>query len=172
MSDLTLAGAPDDEMRTRVPPPPSGRSVYLQPGQVAVTRVPTTIVTILGSCVGVSLHDPVMGIGGLNHFLLPQWTDANQESNRFGGPAMRTLLTKVIDNGAHPARLQAKVFGGACTLASFAGRGRQLGEENVALALHFLQTAGIRVVSEDVGGERGRKVIFDTMTGDVWVRKL
>lgn len=148
------------------------RTVYLHPGQLLVALVPTTIVTILGSCVAVSLHDPKLAIGGLNHFLLPHQAESATGSPRFGGPAIRQLHAELLRRGAEAARLRAKVFGGACVLEANQGSASPLGNENARLAEMVLAQLGVPVIASDLGGQRGRKLRFDTDSGDAWVRTI
>jgi chemotaxis protein CheD len=155
--------------------PPSwdeARSLYLHPGRLLVSAEPATIVTILGSCVSVVLHDPATAIGGLNHFVLPHWARGGAASPRFGNVAMRMLLDEMVQRGAEPSRLEAKVFGGASVLEAYRASAWQLGQDNVRVALRHLADAGVPVTASDVGGVRARRLVFDTQRGDVWLRRL
>lgn len=147
------------------------RQVYLQAGQVFASAEPTSVVTILGSCVAVCLFDPVVGVGGMNHYLLPLAVE-RERSARFGNVALALLLQEVLDRGARKGSLRAKVFGGAGILDGFQRNGRHLGHENVDLALRGMEAEGIPVVERDVGGRRGRKVVFQVDDGSAWVRTL
>jgi chemotaxis protein CheD len=152
-------------------PGPAGRALsYLHAGQMHVARAPTAITTILGSCVSVCLFDPSTGIGGMNHFLLPHHVE-RERSPRFGTVAVPELVESVVRAGGRRGGLQAKVFGGASVIHAFRGS-RNLGEENARLAVRLLEEAGIPVLDADVGGNRGRKVVFHSDEGSVWVRKL
>ncbi|HEU4385038.1 MAG TPA: chemotaxis protein CheD [Anaeromyxobacteraceae bacterium] len=145
------------------------RSVYLHAGQVHAAGEPSSVVTVLGSCVAVCLCDREAAVGGMNHFLLPHAT-LREQSPRFGAVAMPQLLEQVLRLGARRERLEAKVFGGACVIEAL--KGRNLGSENVELALRVLRGAGIQVLERDVGGHRGRKLVFHTDVGAAWVRTL
>lgn len=150
----------------------SGRPLaHVHPGQVRVSAEPQAFMTIVGSCVTVCVYDPVRRAGGLNHFLLPR-RPGGAQSPRFGEGAMQELFERITGLGAVRERLLAKVFGGACLLRSRQARGRHLGDDNVDLAFSVLAAARIPVVSEDVCGTCGRKVIFHADTGDAWVRRL
>ncbi len=152
-------------------PDTGGRpQVYLNAGQLAVAQHPTAIVTVLGSCVAVCLWDPGSRVGGVNHFLLPHHVE-RERSPRFGNVAVPRLVEEVVRAGASRAGLVAKVFGGASVLAPLASA-RRLGEENAALALHLLDEARIPVLDRDVGGERGRKLVFVSDEGTAWVKLL
>ena len=152
-------------------PDTAGRAqVYLHAGQLATACAPTAITTVLGSCVAVCLHDPSTGVGGMNHFLLPHPV-GRERSARFGNVAVPELVDAVVRAGAARAPLVAKVFGGASVIGAFRGS-RNLGEKNVQLALRLLEEARIPVLDQDVGGARGRKVIFIVDQGTAWVRQL
>jgi chemotaxis protein CheD len=148
---------------------PPRAAVYLVPGQLHAASEPTAITTVLGSCVAVCLHDPVRSVGGMNHYLLPG--PAPQEpSTRFGDSAIESLLDAVLRLGAHQPRLRAKVFGGAGLLPGTPGG--SLGDENARLAFRLLGNLGIPVLDGDLGGFRGRRLVFHTDTGDAWVRLI
>lgn len=145
---------------------------YLHPGQLFVSSEGHTVTTILGSCVAVCLCDPVAKIGGINHFLLPVFNGAGVTSPRFGDCSIKELIRQLIARGCRLHRLQAKIFGGACVLEAFKLRRDHLGESNVRIAERILQTAGIPTSGRDVGGQRGRKLIFHTDTGAAWIKAL
>lgn len=147
-------------------------AVYLHPGQVFVSASPAEVTTILGSCVAVFLWDPLLRVGGANHYLLPHGVGSGPSSSRFGNMALRHLIDDVLALGCRRSDLEAKVFGGACVLEALRGKGRHLGRKNVDVALAFLRREGIPVVAEDCGGGRGRKVVFHTDDGAAWVKRL
>ncbi len=144
--------------------------VYLHAGQVVAVSRPTAITTVLGSCVAVCLHDPVARVGGMNHFLLPHHVE-RERSPRFGTVAVPQLVEAVLRAGASRGSLVAKVFGGASVIGAL-GRTRRLGDENAALAVRLLEEARIPVLEGDVGGNRGRKLVFVSDEGTAWVRQL
>jgi chemotaxis protein CheD len=148
--------------------PPAGveKQTYLHPGQLVFTTEPMSVSTVLGSCVSVCLYDEELTAAGVNHFLLPG-SMAGTESPRFGESANRILLERFREMGL--SRLRAKVFGGASMGGSSAG---DLASRNVETALTFLRSNCIPIVSQDTGGERGRKLIFRTADATAWVRLL
>ncbi|HZZ85974.1 MAG TPA: chemotaxis protein CheD [Anaeromyxobacteraceae bacterium] len=153
-------------------PAGDGRAkLYLQAGQILTAAEPTAITTVVGSCVAVGLFDAAAGAGGMNHFLLP-YPVQGELTPRFGSVAIPELVRLVLERGARRNRLQAKVFGGACVIDVFRGSGRHVGEDNVELALRTLEAERIPVMERDVGGTRGRKVIFHADDGSAWVRSL
>jgi chemotaxis protein CheD len=148
------------------------KKIYLHPGQFYVTGESCLVTTILGSCVAVCLCDRHARIGGINHFLLPLSDNNEQNSHRFGDVAVTELIAKVIMLGANPKRLQAKLFGGANVIEAFRDRENHLGTQNVRVARALLEAAGVPVINEDVGGHRGRKLIFQTDDGAAWIKDL
>jgi chemotaxis protein CheD len=148
------------------------RSAYLHPGQLLVSATPCSISTILGSCVAVCVWDEETGIGGMNHYLLPNFAGRGSSSARFGNVAIEMLLGKLADAGARRSSMRAKVFGGANVLEALRGVGGTLGRQNVEVARRQLLEAQIPVVGEDVEGDRGRKLIFRTDDGSAKVRLL
>ena len=154
-------------------PADGGRSkIYLHPGQLFASAERSAVSTILGSCVAVCLWDPILKIGGINHYLLPLWTGEGTASPRFGNVAVQDLLNRLLELGSQKRRLQAKLFGGACVIEAFRERENHLGTKNVQAAEELLGKEGIPLVGHDVGGCRGRKLIFHTDNGTAWVRQL
>lgn len=170
MSRVPATAAAGAEPSARTPDTGTRPQVYLHAGQLAVAAEPTAIVTVLGSCVAVCLWDPGSRVGGVNHFLLPHHVE-RERSARFGNVAVPQLVDAVVRAGATRSGLVAKVFGGACVLGGIA-HARRLGAENAALALHLLEEARIPVLDTDVGGERGRKLVFVSDEGTAWVKLL
>lgn len=146
--------------------------VYLLPGELVSVHEPRTLMTILGSCVSVCLWDRRGSGGGMNHFLLPRRGPAAPVSPRYGDVAVPMLVARLLAQGAHRGDLRAKVFGGAHVLASAPEGGRTLGGDNVTVAMGALRDEGVQVISEDVGGARGRKLAFNTVDGTALVWRL
>ncbi len=139
---------------------------YLYPGALFVNKQPYFITTILGSCVAVCLYDKRLNIGGMNHYLLPFWNGEGLPSPKFGNIAIKQLISKMKALGSNPEDLIAKLFGGAAVLNT-----KQevfyIGERNIAVAKKVLDEAGISIVAQSTGGDRGRKIIFNTATGEI-----
>jgi chemotaxis protein CheD len=146
--------------------------VYLLPGQLHVSSAPCQIKTILGSCVAICLWDSRLGIGGMNHFLLPASSEGRPSSTRFADVATRTLIEMLQAIGCRVPRLQAKLFGGASMFRSQDRRAVSLGAKNVAVALELMKASGIPVVVQETGGTHGRKIMFNTDDGIVWCQRI
>jgi chemotaxis protein CheD len=147
-------------------------TVYLHAGQVFASAEPCEISTILGSCVAVLLVDPVKRIGGASHYLLPFCASPERATLRFGNAAIAELLSRMLALGSRKADLCAKIFGGASTLAQGRPGVPSLGAQNVDVARTMLGAEGIPILAQDVGGIAGRKVVFRTDEGHVWVKRL
>lgn len=143
------------------------------PGEYYVTARDMMLVTVLGSCVSACIRDPVSGIGGMNHFMLPEGGDSHNPlsaSARYGGYAMEVLLNQLLKLGAQRSRLEAKVFGGGAVMRGFTVH--NVGERNSDFVLEYLERERIRVLAEDLRDIYPRKVYFFPGSGRVLVKKL
>lgn len=139
---------------------------FLYPGAIYVSPKPAIITTILGSCVSVCLFDPILQIGGMNHYLLPLWNGQGLASPRYGNIAIEKLISNLESLGSSKGHMKAKVFGGAEIIATNINQ-FMIGERNIQLAKDTLIEIGIPVVGSSTGGKLGRKIIFNTETGEV-----
>lgn len=139
------------------------RRVNIIQGEWKVLNDPNAVLTtILGSCVAACLRDPVAGIGGMNHFLLPGTGNNNGgDATRFGVHLMELLINGLLKQGARRDRLEAKIFGGAKTIAAFSN----VGEQNALFATQFLKDEQIPIVGASTGGDHGRKLEFWPVSG-------
>ena len=142
------------------------------PGEFYVTDEEEGITTTLGSCVAACIRDPRLGIGGMNHFMLPD-NDASDPlagSARYGTHAMEMLINSLIKLGCRRSHLEAKVFGGGSVIANFSHS--QVGERNAAFVLEFLRREHIPVSAKDLGDVHPRKVYYFPKSGKVMVKRL
>jgi chemotaxis protein CheD len=144
------------------------------PGEFYCTYKDMLIVTVLGSCVSACIRDRVSGIGGMNHFMLPDGGDASDPlisaSARYGTYAMEVLINELMKSGARRENLEAKVFGGGNVLRGLTAL--NVGERNAEFVRAYLKAEGIRVLAEDLNDIFPRKVYFFPRTGRVLVKKL
>ena len=137
-----------------------------------MSKQPDVLFTVLGSCVSVCLWDAESAIAGMNHFVFPgRPGDPLQRGPRFGIEAIHGLLERMEATGADLSHTIAKVFGGA-RIPEVRSGSKSISAQNVVVALQLLRQRGIRVVASDLGGHYGRKVLFDTGTGSVWLKYL
>lgn len=151
-----------------------GPTLHLQIGELIVCEQPAVISTVLGSCVSVCLYSPQTRMGGMIHYAHAQAPLAREEAEdfRYGADAIPALVAEMAAiTGARPESFTAKLVGGATqgggTLRSFG-----TGEGNVGVARELLNHYRIRIVSEDVGGDFGRRVLFHTGSHRVQISRI
>ena len=147
-------------------------AVKVLPGEYYVTTSEMVLVTVLGSCVSACIRDREMGVGGMNHFMLADSSDAGNlsASARYGTYAMEILVNHLLKLGARRSQLEAKVFGGGRVMASLTSS--QVGDRNSRFVLDYLQTESIPVRAQDLLDVYPRKVYFFPFSGRVLVKKL
>ena len=147
------------------------------PGQYYVSKNDELIATVLGSCISVCAYDRVAGIGGMNHFMLPLYTEAHNESwgkmvisteTRYGNFAMEHIINDIIKHGGVKSRLELKIIGGGRVMDQMT----DLGLRNIAFVYDYVANEHLKLVSEDVGDKYPRKVLFHVKSGKAKVRKL
>ena len=131
-----------------------------------VSDQPLWVSTVLGSCVSVCIYDKELQVGGINHFMLPLWNGEGLESPRYGNVAIPRLIEDLLQLRCQRENLVAKVFGGGNVLGESVSMFR-VGERNVTLALQLLEENKIPVIASSTGGDRGRKILFNTFSGEV-----
>jgi len=142
----------------------------LLPGTHWIVDDATALATTLGSCVAACLRDPLLHLGGMNHFLLPQGADSEGVSMRYGCHAMEVLINGLLKRGAARKRLQAKVFGGANVLKGM--QANPVGSRNADFVLDYLATENIPVIAQDLRGIHPRRVYFFAQTGKAMIQRL
>jgi chemotaxis protein CheD len=136
--------------------------VQLTLGDTYVTSEPEEVLTtILGSCIAACIRDPICGVGGMNHFLLPDGNSGDREARCYGVNAMELLINDILKHGGDRRRLEAKLFGGANVVAALT----DVGSRNYSFARQFLTDEGIPIVGGDVGGELARRIQYMPANG-------
>lgn len=147
----------------------SGSRLVITQGEYCASADPeATISTLLGSCVACCLWDPVARAGGMNHILLASRSAGGQNTaaNLAGINAMELLINDILKLGGMRKRLQAKAFGGAHMVSGLS----DIGPENCAFVIDFLEREGIECLSKSLGGDNARLVVFTPSTGAVRVK--
>jgi len=150
---------------------PDENSHYLLAGSLFVHEERHFVTTVLGSCVSVCLWDCVRNRGGTNHYMLPFWNGEGLASPKYGNIAIAKLIEKMLQLGSDKRNLRSKVFGGGIVL-NVTNPFMNIGERNIQLAEDMLRSENIPIISADTGGKVGRKLIFNTETGAVFLKKL
>ncbi|WP_028484231.1 chemoreceptor glutamine deamidase CheD [Thioalkalivibrio sp. ALE17] len=147
----------------------------LLPGECYVSVSESELITtVLGSCVSACVWSPQAGVGGMNHFMLPDgdrdrgWGPAASSATRYGTYAMEFLVNELLKLGARREDLHVKMFGGGRVMAGMS----DVGMRNIQFLRQFMRDEGLRLVAEDVGGTWPRKVVFFPSSGRARVKKL
>lgn len=149
----------------------------LLPGDYYVTKDEEMITTVLGSCVSACIRDSVLGIGGMNHFMLPETSRSRLNSReesvvgtalRYGNYAMEHLINTILQYGGKRKNLEVKLFGGGKIIATLG----DVGSRNIEFVLDYVDTEALNLVSHDLGDIYPRKVNFYPMTGKVRMKKI
>lgn len=145
------------------------------PGEYYVSCDREIIVTTLGSCISACIRDRKAGIGGMNHFLLPDDNGSIKRdgacastATRYGCFAMEQLINTILENGGSRENLEIKLFGGSNIMRSMT----DVGIRNISFVRRYLGDDNLQVHSEDLGGTHPRKVMYFPFSGRVLVRKM
>ncbi|MBN2468289.1 MAG: chemotaxis protein CheD [Deltaproteobacteria bacterium] len=141
----------------------------LQPGYVYVPIRPTVISTVLGSSISVCIYDAKRRVGGMNHFQFPYTREIDEATPRYGNVATLALISMMLHDGSRIEDLEAQIFGGAHNKRIC---DQNIGWENGMVARKILMTKQVRIVSQDIGGEKGRKVVYNTISNEIIVMKV
>lgn len=155
-------------------------------GEYYISSAQEVISTVLGSCISVCMYDPIKGVGGMNHFMLPESSVSSEQyysqnrlnkeqmtenAMRYGMTAMEILIGELQKKGAQRLNLRAKIFGGGNVITRTTP-GATVGDKNIGFARAYLKTEGIKIESENVGNTYGRKIFFLTGKNSVFVKKV
>lgn len=149
------------------------------PGEFYMTKQNVAIATTLGSCISACIWDNRIGIGGMNHFMLPltdkeahevDWGKRGlaSDATRYGNFAMEHLINLILKNGGRRMNLRAKLFGGGKVLKQMS----DVGQKNINFALRYLEDENIQLEGSDLGSFYPRKVLFEPATGKAFVKRL
>ncbi|MCD4720845.1 MAG: chemotaxis protein CheD [Desulfobacula sp.] len=142
---------------------------FLQPGYIFVPDQSISISTVIGSGVSICIYDKKNRIGGMNHFQLPYMATKGKTTALYGNIATIALITMMLAHGSQRKNFEAQIFGGAYNPKK---NDKDIGRENIEITRKILLKNKISIISEDVGGEKGRKVVFNTSTNEIAVLKV
>jgi chemotaxis protein CheD len=142
---------------------------FLRPGFIFLSRTPIIISSVLGSAVAVSLWDEKFCFGGLAHYLYPLAVRGQEATARYGNAAILHLSRMFQQEGSAKADIKAQIFGGA---ANDSGECKRIADNNIAAARRILGWLAIKVISEDVGGDLGRKLVYNSSSNEAIIYKV
>jgi chemotaxis protein CheD len=142
------------------------------PGEFFVSQEPMVIYTVLGSCISACIRDPVVGVGGMNHFMLPEPKEMGRDSwgelTRYGSYAMESLINEIIKRGGLKSRLEVKLFGAG---KIYEGN-IDVGANNAKWVIGYLKSEGLTTAKTDLGDVFPRKIYYFTDSGRVLMKKI
>lgn len=150
--------------------------IFLQPGDLYFGDSETRIRTLLGSCVAITLWHPLLMVGGMCHYLLPEYrlrTVSDHLDGRYANEALLIFMQEIKKLGTHPSEYEVKLFGGG---NQFPGHATQnslgIPEKNVQAGKQLLLQHGFKLKSGDTGGTGHRNVMLDLWSGNVWMQHI
>ncbi len=147
------------------------------PGEYYVTNINEVVTTVLGSCIAACIRDKETGVGGMNHFMLPETNEQKLNAGaehvvgnatRYGNYAMEHLINVILSNGGKRKNLEVKLFGGGKIIPTLG----DVGLNNINFVLEYIDTEALQLVSQDLGDIYPRKVIYFPKTGKVRMKKI
>lgn len=146
--------------------------VYLKPGELFLSRNPAIVSTVLGSCVSITFFEPALPLGATCHVMLPN--GPMDDGFRFLDSTLAYMVEQITGMGIRPERCEVKIFGGADVLLprDVPGSRMSVGRQNIREARRRLAVLGIVPKASDIGGKHGRKLFFNTHSGDVFLKKV
>jgi chemotaxis protein CheD len=149
-------------------------------GEMAVTRNPDDVLVAygLGSCLGISMIDPVTHVTGLLHAVLPESLNGADNENtpshgKYVDSGIESLITAMAKEGANRNRIVTRMVGGANMLiAAGLTSTFDIGTRNIEKARTVFQRLNIKITAEEVGGHTGRTVRVYVADSRVTVRAI
>jgi chemotaxis protein CheD len=135
---------------------------------------PVELVTSVGSCVAICLYDPKHKCGGLAHIMLPNAAIAPHEllPSKYANTAVPALAKLIQKTSGRTSPLCAKIAGGANMFPNLKNNALNIGAKNIDAVKEALNQHGIKLLAEDVGGQNGRRITFNLVTGVATVRRF
>ncbi len=141
---------------------------FVHPGYIFLSREPHKLSTVLGSCVSVCIWDPILGFGGMNHYVHAKPFRTEQTAH-FGSVSIPYMIKGMLKMGSQKYNLKAHIVGGSQNprMGSI-----EIGRQNIQIAETVLKNNYIDIITYDTAGEFGRKIVFDTQTGEIVIFKV
>lgn len=154
--------------------------IYLKPGELCVSKRPVVVTTVLGSCVSATFFHQATGLAAICHALQPKCPNSQHCMEgcsvryRYAVCAIQAMTRQMTARGVRPREIEVKLFGGAALIGTTRPEtaATSMGRQNVTAAMETIHDCGLILKVMDVGGSFGRKIIFDTGTGEVLMKRL
>ncbi len=155
----------------------SNNKIFLHPGEFCFTKKQSHIHTHLGSCISITLWHPRLLLGGMCHFTLPRYpgvrSTERERDGRYADDVMYMFQQEALKYGTKLTEYEAKIFGGGNMMKS-KGQNTEdsIGTKNATAAMTLLMSENIDILVAHVGEFGHRRIVFDTNSGNVWVRHI
>ncbi len=147
--------------------------VFLKPGEIYISDIPTVVSTILGSCVAITIFNKRLGIGGICHAMLPNSPYEKEDSAfRYVDRSIKYMLKKFEEYGIEKNEMELKLLGGADVISRTNGNSLSIGQKNIEIAINIIKKEKLMLMLSDVGGRQGRKIHFYTKTGEILLKRI
>ncbi len=141
-------------------------------GEYVVVENPMKISTLgLGSCIGTVIYDEIRKISGMSHIMLPFRINPEDKLGKYADTALPAMINDMVEKGALRPRMKAKLAGGA-SLFDFKDDHLKIGDRNAEAVEQILAQQNIRIIGKDVGGHRGRTIVFDPTTTELHIKMV
>ncbi len=146
--------------------------IYLKPGELVTAEEPVMITTVLGSCISVTMYHPQTGTALISHAMLPN--GHGSKNFKYVDSSIHHMVKYFKDRKIRLYEIAVKLFGGADMFKSSQPKVPNLtvGWQNITVASQILERYDLEPVAKDTGGNRGRKLVFTTNDGSVYIKKM
>jgi chemotaxis protein CheD len=153
--------------------PGTTAKIYLKPGEFHFAVTPTIVSTVLGSCISVTMHNPERTMGAICHAVLPDELIPG-EPYRYVDSSIAAMLRLFDRYRINRRDIEVKLFGGSDILPQGENGYRYMtvGQQNILRANQIIEREQLRLIASDVGGTRGRKLLFHTHSGEIYLQRL
>jgi chemotaxis protein CheD len=147
--------------------------VFLKPGELYISDIPTMVSTILGSCIAMTIFNKRLKIGGICHAMLPRSPYSKEHSVfRYADSSIFYMINKFETIGIRKDEMEIKLLGGADVIDRINEDTASIGQKNIDIAREIIKNENLQIIVSDVGGRMGRKVHFYTHTGKVLLKRI
>ncbi|HBZ36063.1 MAG TPA: chemotaxis protein CheD [Rikenellaceae bacterium] len=147
--------------------------VFLKPGEIYISDIPTVVSTILGSCVAITMYNKRLGVGGICHAMLPNSPYEKEDSTfRYVDRSIPYMLKKFEEYGIEKNEMELKLLGGADVINRINENTSSIGQKNIEIAMNIIKKERLILMLSDVGGKQGRKIHFYTKTGEILLKRI
>lgn len=148
---------------------PEIETVFLKPGEICLLERPAKVTTILGSCIAVTMYNARLGKAAMCHAVLPKYSKTRKHDTfQYVDSSIIHMIEKLESMGSSRTEIEVKMFGGASMFSKHDTIA--VGRRNIETAITVMSGQKLNLKAWNVGGSRGRKLIFDTSTGEVFVK--